>query len=71
MNPKDKKSFEQIKKIARNLEQGEIYTSETLEGIIKGRGINVQNMGSVLQALTKQTPYLQQLTDGNYMRKRD
>jgi hypothetical protein len=66
MNPKDKKNYKQIKEIVRNLEPG-VYSEKRIEELIRESGVRVQNMSSVLQVLT-QTPYLEQLTNGNYMR---
>ena len=66
MNPKDKKNYKQIKEIVRNLEP-DIYSEKRIEELIRESGVRVHNMSSVLQVLT-QTPYLEQLTNGNYMR---
>jgi hypothetical protein len=67
MNKMDKKNFRRISKVVRGLEH-DIYTSKKIEERIRQSGIEVKNMYSVLQAIVSQSPYLIELTNGNYLR---
>jgi transcription elongation factor GreA-like protein len=67
MNKADKKNFKAVSRAIRSLGQG-VYSSKELEEYVKQSGIEVGNMGSVLQAVVARTKYLQPLNNGNYKR---
>ncbi|MFH1229015.1 MAG: hypothetical protein V1678_01150 [Candidatus Aenigmatarchaeota archaeon] len=70
MNKNDKRIFGSVKKVVRDLEPGVPYNQKCIKELCDEKGIEISNMDSVLQAIVKQTPYLQQLTNGNYIRTR-
>jgi hypothetical protein len=67
MDDKDRKNMGNIKVIVRGMEFG-VYSEDRIKELLEERGITVSNMSSVLQFITRQTPYLQQLSEGNYLR---
>lgn len=67
MNPKDKKHYEQILKIIKEIPSNEIVSEQYIKAKVEEEGIEVLNLHSVLQRVTN-GPYLQRLGNGAYRR---
>lgn len=65
MNPKDKKNFNAIKRIVKNLDNQVEYDSQSLRKAFEDSGLEIINMGSVENRLVK-IRYITRCGDGNY-----
>lgn len=67
MNPKDKKNYERIVKVIREIPKNAIVSEQYIKRKVEEEGIEVLNMHSVLQRVVN-GPYFEMLSDGTYRR---